>query len=76
MRAYFDGTTTEIPLFFRDKIRRNLGVFNEYLPPGALYHDPNAYLKSSGAGRGPVGVSVRNGRSVPVAPPAAAPSLV
>jgi hypothetical protein len=29
-----------------DRIRRELGPMFEYLPPGAMYHDPNAYLGS------------------------------
>jgi len=37
---------------YLDKLRRNLGPFHQYLPAGALYHDPNAYLKSVGAPNG------------------------
>ena len=32
----------------QDRIRRDLGPMYEYLPAGAVMHDPNAYLKSQG----------------------------
>ncbi|MFC1683778.1 hypothetical protein ACFL0G_06205, partial [Candidatus Zixiibacteriota bacterium] len=46
MRRYFEGETTELPQFFMDQVRKDLGPMWEWLPQGALYHDPNAYLKS------------------------------
>ena len=46
VRRYWEGETTEIPHFFVDWIKRDLGLLWEWLPKGALYHDPNAYLKS------------------------------
>lgn len=45
-RAYFDGETTELPAFFLQRIKNDLGPLWEWLPEGALFHDPNAYLKS------------------------------
>lgn len=48
VRAYFEGETTMLPPFFRDRVRRDLGALWDWLPPGALEHDPLAYLKSSG----------------------------
>ncbi|MFQ5864819.1 MAG: B12-binding domain-containing radical SAM protein [bacterium] len=49
IRQYWEGERTEIPRFYVDWIKRDLGPFWEWLPKGALYHDPNAYLKSEKA---------------------------
>ncbi len=46
LRRFFEQETTEIPEFFVERIRRDLGPFWQWLPEGALYHDPNAYLHS------------------------------
>ena len=43
---YFHRETTAIPRFYSDRVRRDLGPFWDWLPPGALEHDPNAYLKA------------------------------
>ncbi len=45
-RDYFEQQTNELPQFFVDLIRKALGPLWKWLPKGALYHDPNAYLKS------------------------------
>ena len=45
-RLYFEQETTELPRFYFDQVTRDLGALRELLPEGALYHDPNAYLKS------------------------------
>jgi hypothetical protein len=45
-RRYFEQETTELPQFYVDRIRKDLGLLWKWLPKGALYHDPNAYLKS------------------------------
>lgn len=45
-RPFFEQETTELPEFYINKIRSDLGPFWDWLPEGALYHDPNAYLKS------------------------------
>ena len=45
-RPFFEQETTELPQFYVDWIRKDLGPFWEWLPEGALYHDPNAYLKA------------------------------
>jgi hypothetical protein len=45
-RDYFEQQTNELPQFFVDLIRKDLGPLWNWLPKGALYHDPNAYLKS------------------------------
>ncbi|HEX7343284.1 MAG TPA: radical SAM protein [bacterium] len=46
MRRYYEQETTELPPFYADQVRKDLGPLWRWLPPGALYHDPNAYLKS------------------------------
>jgi hypothetical protein len=48
VRAFFDGESEQVPQFYLDLIRRELGPAYDYLPEGALTHDHNAYLKSSG----------------------------
>lgn len=45
-RRYFEQETTELPQFYRDLARKELGPLWEWLPAGAMDHDPNAYLKS------------------------------
>jgi hypothetical protein len=45
-RPYFEQETTELPQFYVDLVRKDLGPLWRWLPKGALYHDPNAYLKS------------------------------
>lgn len=45
-RAFFEGETTEVPGVLVEQIRRHLGTLWEWLPAGALRHDPNAYLHS------------------------------
>lgn len=46
-RAYFEGDSQELPEFYTNLIQQDLGIWNEWLPEGALYHDANAYLKKS-----------------------------
>lgn len=43
-RAYFEGETKTLPAFYRNIIRKDLGVWWQWLPEGALEHNPNAYL--------------------------------
>lgn len=45
-RRYFEQETTELPQFFVELARKDLGPLWEWLPEGAMHHDPNAYLKS------------------------------
>lgn len=47
VRAYFEGMSTELPSFYEQRIRRDLGPFWQYLPGGALAHDHNAYLHTA-----------------------------
>lgn len=46
-RDYFEGETNVLPPFYIDQVKKNLGTLWHWLPKGALYHDPNAYLKST-----------------------------
>ncbi|MFQ5571777.1 MAG: B12-binding domain-containing radical SAM protein [Rhodothermales bacterium] len=43
---YLNGETTELPEIYVEPIQRDLKWLWEWLPEGALYHDPNAYLNS------------------------------
>ena len=45
---YFEQETTRLPQFYLDLVRKDLGPLWEWLPGGALEHDPNAYSKSEG----------------------------
>ncbi|MDH4239454.1 MAG: radical SAM protein [Phycisphaerae bacterium] len=45
-RRFFEQETTEIPQFLVQRIRKDLGKFWDWLPEGAMLHDPNAYLLS------------------------------
>lgn len=56
LRRFFDGETDEVPDFYVGRVRRDLGAFWSWLPPGALQHDANAFLhrvEGSGVGAGP-----------------------
>jgi len=46
VQRYFDQETTELPAFYVDQVRKDLGPLWEWLPAEALYHDPHAYLTS------------------------------
>jgi hypothetical protein len=43
---YFAQETTDLPRFYRDLVRKDLGPLWGWLPPGALHHNPNAYLEA------------------------------
>ncbi|MFH2055297.1 MAG: hypothetical protein ABIJ61_05020 [bacterium] len=45
-RQFFEQETTEIPENLVARIREDLGKFWNWLPDGAIMHDPNAYLRS------------------------------
>jgi hypothetical protein len=47
LRRYFEQETTELPRFYVDRLRRDLGPLWEWLPSGALEHDPNAFQRES-----------------------------
>ena len=46
-RNYFEQETTELPQFYIDIIKNEVGPLWDWLPEGAIFHDQNAYLKSS-----------------------------
>jgi len=43
---YFEQETGELPAFYTGLARKDLGPLWDYLPAGALHHDPYSYLKS------------------------------
>ncbi|HEX2191363.1 MAG TPA: radical SAM protein [Longimicrobiaceae bacterium] len=49
LRSFLEGETREVPHVLADQVRRHLGPLWEWLPEGALQHDPNAYLASGAA---------------------------
>jgi hypothetical protein len=49
VRNYFDGASDVLPEFYTDRVRRDLGFYWSYLPPGAMQHDANAYLHDESA---------------------------
>jgi hypothetical protein len=50
---YFEQETTELPQFYLNLVRKDLGLLWEWLPEGALHHDPNAYSKSERSRQAP-----------------------
>jgi hypothetical protein len=47
VRSYMEGETDVLPEFYAARIRRELGPAYDFLPEGALAHDPNAYLHAT-----------------------------
>jgi hypothetical protein len=45
-RRYYEQETIDLPQFYKYRILNDLGSLSNWLPKGALYHDPNDYLKS------------------------------
>jgi hypothetical protein len=43
---YLNGRSDSLPEFYVNRVKKDLGGLWDYLPDGALYHDPNAYLKA------------------------------
>ncbi len=43
---YFEQETARLPQFYTELVRKDLGPLWAWLPPGALDHDPNAYLNA------------------------------
>lgn len=62
VRRYLDGETNALPAFYHNRIKRDLGPLYRYLPEGALYHDPNAYLGSTARSAAPEPVRLRAAR--------------
>ena len=44
-RRYFEQETDVLPPFYVERVKKDLGSLWEWLPEGALAHDPLAYLK-------------------------------
>jgi hypothetical protein len=51
VRAYWEGDTEEIPQYYVEWIKRDLGPFWDWLPEGALYHNAYAFLDSVESGQ-------------------------
>ena len=45
-RDYFEQNTTELPQFYLNLMKEELGPLWDWLPEGAIFHDQNAYLNS------------------------------
>ena len=56
LRRFFECETRTVPDFYAERVERDLGPLWEWLPKGALEHDPNAYLKAQ------AGTQVADGR--------------
>jgi hypothetical protein len=48
-RPYFEQETSDLPQFYVDMVRKELGPLWDALPKGAMHHDQNAYLRSEWA---------------------------
>ncbi|AKD03712.1 radical SAM protein [Pontibacter korlensis] len=46
-RQYFEGESRRLPSFYKEIIQKDLGVWWQWLPEGALEHNENAYLHKS-----------------------------
>jgi len=57
VRRYFENESSELPPFYADQVRRDLGSLWEWFPAGALMHDPNAYLAAEDAAAGATSLS-------------------
>jgi hypothetical protein len=49
-RQYFEGETDQLPSFYSNIIREDLGFWWDWLPKGAMEHNPNAYLEKTSRG--------------------------
>jgi len=47
-RGFFEGEHDNIPRFFLHRLQKDLGPLWDWLPRGAIVHDPKAYLKANG----------------------------
>lgn len=45
-RRYFENEPTDLPQFYKDHMKKDLGPLWSWLPAGAMYHDPNMYLRT------------------------------
>lgn len=58
LRAFFEGESDTLPEFYVSRVRRELGPLYDYLPAGALMHDPNAYLNAEASAARPAAVQL------------------
>jgi hypothetical protein len=49
VRRYLAGESSDLPQFYVDKVRSDMGAMWDWLPEGALHHDAYAFLKKSQA---------------------------
>jgi hypothetical protein len=70
VRGFLEGTTSELPGFYRARIERELGHLYPHLPAGGVMHDPNAYLRSEANGAGAPVTQLNGGRPKRRAPAA------
>ncbi|HYE99792.1 MAG TPA: radical SAM protein, partial [Planctomycetota bacterium] len=50
-RPYFEGESRRLPRFYRDLVKEELGDLWDWLPPGALEHEADAYLRTDAVRR-------------------------
>lgn len=46
-RKYFEGESQQLPAFYKDIIKKSMGIWWQWLPQDALSHDQNAYMHKS-----------------------------
>lgn len=46
-RDFFEGQSQELPNFYKEIVKKDLGSLYKWFPEEALYHNPNAYLEKS-----------------------------
>ena len=52
VRRFFEGETHDLPQFYVNRVKQDLGPMWDWLPKGALMHDENAYLHAQADGGG------------------------
>jgi hypothetical protein len=57
MLPYLEGRSRELPSFYIDKLKADLGPYWAMLPPAAVYHDPYAFMKKAQAASKPTAAS-------------------
>jgi hypothetical protein len=50
-RNYFEGTTQQLPAFYYNIIKRDLGIWWQWLPETAISHNANAYFHKTKHGQ-------------------------
>ena len=46
-RDFFEGQSQELPNFYKEIVKKDLGSLYKWFPEEAIYHNPNAYLEKS-----------------------------